>query len=58
MEKYYVTLVRELRGYCLEAHAPDEDVLREYLANNYGNMWCSVYREKPPEAVIGEAIRL
>ncbi|MFA4834949.1 MAG: hypothetical protein WC749_02590 [Dehalococcoidia bacterium] len=56
MKKYYVTLVRELTGFCIVAMAPDENTLREHLARNYGNLWCSVYKEKPPERIIGDVL--
>lgn len=55
---FFVTLTQELSGYCLVAYAPDESTLRSYLADKYGKVWCSVYTEKPLEAIIGEPIYL
>lgn len=53
MEIFYVTLCRELSGFCIRAVAQDEVALRFYLAATYGKLWCSVYTKKPPETVIG-----
>ena len=58
MKKFYVTLVYELKGYCIKAYAPDEITLRRHLKDYYGRLWCSVYPEdrRPPERVIGETL--
>jgi hypothetical protein len=56
METFYVTLVRELGGYCIKAHAPNEIALRKHLFNTYGKLWCSTYTEKPTEELIGKTL--
>ena len=56
MKKYYVTLVEELAGFCVEALAPDESTLRKHLFETYGKLWCSVYKEKPIERIIGAVL--
>lgn len=55
MKAFYITLVRELTGYCVVAYASSENIVREYAANTYGKLWCSVYPEerKPGERIIG-----
>lgn len=53
MKKFYVTLARELQGYCIIAYAPSEMALRLHLIANYGKLWCSVYTEIPSERIIG-----
>lgn len=58
-KRFYVSLVRELRGFYIDALAYDEESLRLYLNEYYGKMWCSVYTEKPcsvTERVIGEIL--
>lgn len=56
MKIYYVTLVQELQGYCIKAMAPSEGILRKHLHKYYGRLWCSVYKENPPEDVIGHTL--
>lgn len=49
LAKVYVSLVKELNGYCLEetigngGRFRDELDLRKYMNENYRKFWCSVY---------------
>jgi hypothetical protein len=52
LNTYYVTLVRSLTGLCVKFRAPNEAVVRQHCALYYGKLWCSVYTERPSEAVI------
>lgn len=56
MKQFYVTLCRELVGYCLRAEAPSEIALTRYMNKHYGGAWCRVTETKPPEQVIGQMI--
>ncbi len=56
MNDYYVTLCRELVGYCIRAKAPSEIALTRYMNRHYGGAWCRVCVEKPPEQVIGKVL--
>ena len=58
MKKFYVTLCRELVGYCIRAEAPSEIALTHYLNKHYGGAWCHVTEQKPPEEVIGQVLFL
>ena len=58
MKQFYVTLCRELVGYCIRAEAPSEIALIRYLNKHYGGIWCRTNEEKPPERVIGQMLFL
>ena len=58
MKKFYVTLCRELVGYCIRAEAPSEIALTHYLNKHYGGAWCRVTEQKPPEEVMGQVLFL
>lgn len=45
MKKFYVSLVRGLIGYYVVFEAPDEETVRNHVAEYFGRMWCSVYTE-------------
>jgi hypothetical protein len=53
MNTYYITLVRELSGYCIKVVAPSIASAIEYAYLNYGNLWCNVYDSEPLETCIG-----
>jgi hypothetical protein len=56
MKTFYVSLVNDLIGIYLKYEAPDEDVVREYLARHYRTQdgvwklpWCSIYTKLPDD---------
>jgi len=56
MKHFYITLCKELIGYCLQAEAPSELALTRYMNKNYNGVWARITEEKPPEQVIGQMI--
>ncbi len=53
---FYVSLVRNLIGYCIKVIAPNENAVRKYCKNTLGRMWCSVYETNCNMTVIGSTV--
>ena len=49
----YVSLVQELRGYCIAVSCYDSNDAREYANEYLGKMWCSVYDDPSDMQIIG-----
>ena len=54
MNKYYLSLVRSLIGYCLKFNAPDKIAVRKWAYMHMPKMWCSVYDTPERMQVIGQ----
>lgn len=54
LKRFYLSLCRELCGYCVPVIAYGEMQVRKMAVDCYGRMWCSVYEDPKGMIVIGE----
>lgn len=54
--EFYISLVRNLIGYCIKIVAPDEYAARMYCVKYLGKMWCSLYQHPGNMEVIGSTV--
>lgn len=52
-QTYYISLCRELVGYCIVVSARNEIEARKHAVKYFGKMWCSVYSSAGTMKVIG-----
>lgn len=49
---FYLTLTRELIGYCIKVYAESEIAVRLYAQENHEHHWCSVFEKLPSGATV------